>query len=305
MSTNELNNTNNFFGEIKEKTRDTFELIKFSHTIFALPFALIAYIIATQGQVYNPKLIWILLCLVFARTAAMAFNRWIDAPIDAENPRTKNRHIPSGKLSSTYVASLIIISSLAFVFCASQLNLLCLVLSPLCLGVLFFYSITKRFTHYTQLFLGISLGIAPLAVTIAIKGTLSIDAIILSLAVLCWVAGFDTLYALQDLTFDAQRGLHSLPVKLGMKRSFLFAKILHLLFLLLLLLFGYWLQLSYLYWTGFVICVALTAWQHFMLKDDLKNLNMAFFTANGLISLLLMIFTWADVLINVSIYSLR
>lgn len=268
-----------------QKVRHTFELIKFSHTIFALPFVIVAYFAATKGALRPYLLFWVLLCLVLARTAAMAFNRLVDAKMDRKNPRTKERHLPSGQLSFVYVLSLTLIASVGFMTAASQINKVTLMLSPLCLGVLFIYSLTKRFTHYTQLFLGLALGLAPLATGIAVTSTLSPAALTLSVAVFFWVAGFDLLYALQDLDFDKEHGVFSLPVKVGQKKTFLLAKVFHFVFILALALFGFLVGAHWLYWLGYFVAVFFLAWQHWLLKNDLKKIEMAFFTANGLLSL--------------------
>lgn len=276
-----------------QKLRHTLELIKFSHTIFALPFVIVAYLSATQGELRPHLLFWVLLCLVLARTAAMAFNRLVDAKTDAKNPRTQNRHLPSKQLSRTYVLTLTILSSLGFILAASQINPTTFWLSPLCLVVLFFYSVTKRFTHYTQLFLGLALGLAPLAAQIAVTGSPTWSAACLSLAVFFWVAGFDLLYALQDLDFDQSHGVFSLPVKLGVKNTFLLSKLFHLAFLIALLIFGLREQLGWLYWLGYLLSAGFLSWQHWLLKNDLNKIEMAFFTANGLLSLVFGVFASA------------
>jgi len=277
-----------------KKIRHTFELIKFSHTVFALPFALVAYFMATQGKLATPTLLWVVVCLVTARTAAMAFNRLVDAPQDALNPRTKGRHLPAGVLSRRYVWILIFISSVIFIFSASQLNTLALYLSPLCLLLLFLYSLTKRFTHYTPLFLGLSLGMAPLGANIAVTGHINLSSALLGLAVLFWVSGFDLLYALQDLDFDRTNGVYSWPVKLGTPNTFRLAIIFHVLFLLILLAYGFLEGMGEIYWIGLTVAAGFLIWEHWILDAKLEKIQAAFFTANGLLSVFFLFFVLAD-----------
>jgi 4-hydroxybenzoate polyprenyltransferase len=279
-----------------KKIQYTFELIKFSHTVFALPFALAAYFIATGGKLEARTFFWVLLCLVFARTAAMAFNRWVDAPWDALNPRTQDRHLPAGLLSRGYVIGLTILSSMAFIFSAAQLNFLAMVLSPFCLGVLFFYSLTKRFTSLTQIFLGLSLGIAPIGATIAVTGHVTPSSVVLGLGVLFWVAGFDLLYALQDLEFDGKHGLHSLPVRLGPRKALKLSMMFHLCFVGALFGYGCLENLGWIYRGGVGVTAALILWEHWLLKDGLGKIQAAFFTANGLLSVFFLAFVLADLL---------
>lgn len=280
-----------------KKITHTFELVKFSHTIFALPFALAAYFIATQGRLEPRIFFWVLLCLVLARTAAMAFNRLMDSSLDSKNPRTKDRHLPAGLLSKPYVITLTVVAGAGFILSAAQLNRLALLLSPFCLGILFFYSLTKRFTHYTQLFLGLSLAVAPIGATIAVTGHISFSSLILGSGVLFWVAGFDLLYSLQDLQFDREQGLYSLPVKLGTRNSFILAMIFHGLFLVALLTYGWLENLGAVYWAGLSITAAFLFWQHWLLKTDLSKIQAAFFTANGLLSVFFLVFVLGDLYI--------
>ncbi len=281
-----------------KKLSYTLELIKFSHTLFALPFALAAYLVATRGDIQGNQLLLIILCVLLARTGAMAFNRLADSEFDAKNPRTQNRHLPSGLLSKNFVILLTILSSAGLILAASQLNRLALWLSPVCLLILFFYSITKRFTHYTHFFLGLALGAAPIGAYIAATGTLSLSSLILGIAVLFWVAGFDLLYALQDLEFDRDNQLHSLPVKLGVKRSFQLSSLLHLCFFLCLLIFGKMEFLGIYYWIGVGLTGAILFWEHWILKEDLKKIEASFFTANGLLSLFFLAFTAIDLFLK-------
>lgn len=281
---------------VLRKIRYTFELVKFSHTVFALPFALVAYFLATEGRLQGETLLWVLVCLVTARTAAMAFNRLADEDFDRENPRTSGRHLPKGLLSRSYVVALTAFCSVAFVLSAKQLNPLAFWLSPLVIAVLFFYSLSKRWTSHTQLFLGFALGLAPVGATIAVTGWITLPSLLLGSGVLFWVAGFDLLYSLQDLDFDRKHGLHSLPVKLGIKNSLLLARLFHLIFFLFLLAFGWAAGGGLWYWAGWILCGLFLFWQHQQLKEDLKNLQASFFTANGLLSVAFLGFFLTDLL---------
>ncbi len=280
---------------VLRKIRYTLELVKFSHTIFALPFALAAFLVASLGNFQMRALLWTVLCVLLARTSAMAFNRWVDARYDAANPRTKSRHLPAGFLSKPYVIALTMLSGTGFILAASQINSLALMLSPICLFFLYFYSLTKRFTHFTQFFLGLSLGMAPVGAAIAARGTWDWNSLILGAAVLLWVAGFDLLYSLQDLDFDRASGLHSLAVKLGVKRTFQLSALLHLGFLGMLAWYGIAEALGKWYWMGFALTAGFLIWEHVILKEDLKKIQAAFFTANGLLSLSYLLFVVLDV----------
>jgi 4-hydroxybenzoate polyprenyltransferase len=270
-----------------KKIKDTFELIKFSHSIFALPFALGSMLLAARGLPAWRTVGLIVLALVFARTAAMAFNRWADAKIDAENPRTQSRHLPQGLLSKNYVIGLTLVSSAAFLATCYFLGSFCLLLAPLALAILFFYSYTKRFTDFSQIFLGLALGIAPIGAWIAVNNAIGGFPVLLGLAVLLWVAGFDILYATQDYEFDRSHHLHSLVVRWGIPRSLLIARGLHLVSFFLLLSLGWLARLGWPYFAGLGLMAALFFYQHRLVKpEDLSRVNAAFFTTNGLISLI-------------------
>ncbi len=270
-----------------KKIRNTFELIKFSHSIFAMPFALAAMLIAAQGMPSPITLFRIILALVFARTAAMAFNRWADADIDAQNPRTQNRHIPSGLLSKRFTLSLTILSAVGFVYMAFLLGKLCFYLSPIVLMILFFYSYTKRLTSYSQIFLGLALGIAPAGAWVAITNSFALIPILLCVGVLFWVAGFDIFYSTQDYDFDKAIGLHSMVVKFGIQKSLYLARIMHALSFFIFLLTGFVAKLHWPYFAGLTIMGGLFIYQHSLIKEnDLSKIDAAFFKANGLISLI-------------------
>jgi 4-hydroxybenzoate polyprenyltransferase len=269
------------------KFKDTLDLIKFSHSIFALPFALGSMLLAARGLPSWRTVGLITLALVFARTAAMAFNRWADARIDAKNPRTQGRHIPQGILSKNYVLGLTLVSSLGFLSVSYFLGSLCLALAPLALAILFFYSYTKRFTDYSQLFLGLALGIAPIGAWIAVNDTIGVFPVMLGFAVLLWVAGFDILYATQDYEFDRNHHLHSLVVRWGIPRSLKISRAFHLISFLLMALLGRLAELTWPYFAGLGLMGALFFYQHTLVKPkDLSRVNAAFFTANGMISLI-------------------
>lgn len=279
-----------------QKIRHSFELVKFSHTVFALPFALAGYFVAGRGHFEWRSLLWVVVCVLSARTAAMAFNRLADHRIDALNPRTKDRHLPKGLLSRSFVLGLTVLSSIVFLFAASRINRICLIMAPPCLALLFLYSLAKRFTHYTQIFLGIALGMAPIGAAIAATGAWNWNSLLLGGAVLFWVAGFDLLYALQDLEFDRAHGLHSLTVRLGIRGSFRLSSLFHLIFLGMLASYGFFEGLGKFYWIGLTMVAGLLIWQHLILKEDLKKIQASFFTANGLLSLLFLFFTMIDAL---------
>lgn len=272
------------------------EMIKFSHTIFALPFALSAALLAAGGIPSARKLLFIVIAMAAARTAAMAMNRLIDARIDAENPRTAGRAIPAGLLSKGSVLAAILISVMILLWAAAMLNRLCLLLSPVALFFLLLYSYCKRFTSLAHIVLGICLAAAPLGAWIAIRGELSLPPILLGLLVLFWVAGFDILYALQDLEFDRKAGLHSIPVLFGVNGSLWLARIFHLITVLLLIAVMLLLQLGIWFLLGIILMTAMLLYEHWLLREgDLTRLDAAFFTMNGYISLTFLAATFADI----------
>jgi len=279
-------------------------MIKVAHTVFALPFALVGMFLASResGAAYAlpaPRtVLFILLAMVGARSAAMGFNRLADAEIDARNPRTKNRAIPAGEISRSMAGALVAASSLLLVFAAWKLNSLAFKLSPLLLLFLFFYSYTKRFTWISHIVLGACLGAAPLAAWIAVTG--ETDARILSIcfAVMFWTAGFDVLYAMQDIEFDRAAGLHSIPRFLGVKKSLWVARVFHLVMAMLLLLSYYLFGLGWLYLAGLALCLAVLVYEHSIIReDDLSRLDMAFFNLNGIVSIAYCLFTYFDLTI--------
>jgi 4-hydroxybenzoate polyprenyltransferase len=279
--------------------RTTLEMIKWEHSIFALPFALTGAMLAAHGWPPPIKLLWIVVCMIAARSAAMAFNRWADADLDAANPRTRMRAIPAGTLTRAFAAGFTLLMSAVFLLGAAQLNRLTLLLSPMVLAILFLYSYTKRFTRWSHLFLGLALGIAPSGAWIAIRGSLDPRIIVLTAAVLFWVAGFDVLYACQDEAHDRAVGLLSLPATLGTTTAFRIARTMHVIMLALLVWLVALFHLGPIAGIGIVAVAALLLWEHLIVSPtDLSRLNAAFFTMNGVISVIFFVFVAADLLLH-------
>lgn len=282
---------------VLHNVRVTLEMIKWEHSIFALPFALSGAMLAAGGMPTWNQLVWIIVCMVSARSAAMAFNRLVDAEFDAANPRTASRAIPTGLLSREFVIGFVLFWCFVFVLGASQLNRMTLYLSPVALAIILLYSYTKRFTRWSHLMLGISLGIAPAAAWIAVRGTLDPRILILSAAVTLWVGGFDILYACQDYDFDRSTGLHSIPRSMGISRALLIARVLHFEVLVLLALLVWAFNLGNIAVAGLFAVAILLAYEHSLVRArDLSRLNAAFFTMNGIISVVFFVFVAADLL---------
>jgi 4-hydroxybenzoate polyprenyltransferase len=279
--------------------RLTLEMIKWEHSVFALPFALCGAMLAAGGIPTGHQLLWIVIAMVGARSAAMAFNRLADASIDAANPRTRTRALPAGHLTPVFVGTFVVLSSGIFVLAAAQLNRLALWLSPVALAVLLLYSYTKRFTRWSHLVLGFALGIAPAAAWIAVRGSLDGRILLLTAAVTFWVAGFDVLYACQDFEFDRDAGLHSIPRHLGIRRALWVARAFHMIMLALLIGLLWSFGLGKLALAGVAVVAALLAYEHSLVSaDDLSKLNAAFFTMNGVISVLFFFFVAGDLLLR-------
>jgi len=279
--------------------RVTLEMIKWEHSIFALPFALCGAMLAANGFPALHQLVWIIVAMVAARSAAMAFNRLADETIDAANPRTRTRALPAGHLTPAFVATFVVVSSAIFVLAAGELNRLALWLSPVALAVLLLYSYTKRFTRWSHLVLGFALGIAPAAAWIAVRGSLDPRILLLTAAVTFWVGGFDVLYACQDLEFDRQTGLHSIPRFLGIRSALWVARGFHMVMLVLLVALVWSFGLGKLAVAGVVVVAALLGYEHSLVSaKDLGKLNAAFFTMNGVISVLFFAFVAGDLLIR-------
>lgn len=276
----------------------TLEMIKWEHSVFALPFALAGAMLAAGGIPQGRQLLWIIVAMMAARSAAMAFNRLVDNRLDAANPRTRSRALPAGLLSPKFVAVFVVFSSLLLMFAAWKLNWLAFVLSPVALAVVLLYSFTKRFTRWSHLVLGFALGIAPAAAWIAVRGSLDARILVLTVAVTFWVAGFDVLYACQDYDFDRDAGLHSIPRFFGIARALLLARVLHGLMLLSLLGVVRAFHLGSIAIAGVLVVGLLLTYEHSLVaSDDLSRLNAAFFATNGAISVLLFVFIAADLLL--------
>lgn len=285
------------------KLRLTLEMIKFEHSVFALPFALTGALLAWRdsGFVLDGlawKLVWIVLAMVGARSAAMAFNRLLDADIDARNPRTRMRHIPAGLLGKTFGWGFVVGSSIVFFIAAAALNALCLKLAPVALAVVFCYSFTKRFTSLSHLVLGFALGIAPAAAWMAVRGALDPRILWLTAAVTFWTAGFDIIYACQDYEFDRDAGLFSIPRRLGIGGALWAARGLHVAMLACLVALSGTLALGAVSLAGVALVGALLIYEHSLVRaDDLSRVDVAFFALNGWVSVLFFCFWAADILL--------
>lgn len=264
-------------------------MIKWEHTVFALPFALVSLLVASDGVPDWSTLGWILVAMVGARSTAMAFNRLVDARIDAANPRTATREIPSGALSRTAVLVFTLATAGLFVFAAFMLNPLCFALSPVALLIVWFYSLTKRFTALSHLFLGLALGVAPIGAWLAVQGEFAAFPLILALAVLCWVAGFDVLYACQDVDFDRRTGLHSIPAAIGPRNARWVARGLHGLAVAAWAWAFVSVDLGAVALAGVVVTAALLGYEHWLVRgDDLSRIDRAFFEVNSWIGMVLL-----------------
>jgi 4-hydroxybenzoate polyprenyltransferase len=277
------------------KTLTTLEMIKWEHSIFALPFALTATLLAARGLPGLHTIAWILVAMVAARSCAMAFNRWADAELDAANPRTRGRAIPAGLLSREFVLGFTLLMGVLFVVAAAALNRRTLYLSPFVLVVLLGYSYMKRITRWSHLVLGLALGLAPAAAWIAVRGTLDARILVLTGAVTLWVGGFDVLYACQDYEHDRAVGLHSLPQAIGVPAAFWTARVMHLLMLALLAWFARLFHFQVAGWVGIAAVGLLLAYEHAIVSPrDMRRLNAAFFTMNGVIAMVFLAFVAAD-----------
>jgi len=273
-------------------------MIKISHSIFALPFAFTGAVLAASGIPSFHQILWIALAMIGARSGAMGLNRIIDRNIDKANPRTQNREIPSGKIKVFDAALFTVISFALMVFSAYQLNTLCLWLSPLAIAVLFIYSYTKRFTWLSHFFLGFAISGAPLGAWIAVRGTFDFEILPLCIGVVFWLAGFDTLYALQDIDFDKRHGLHSIPKRFGIDKSLLLARIFHSITVFMLVLTGMFFGLGISFWIGIILVVGMLVYEHSLVKPtDLSKLDIAFFNMNGYISITVFVFTFISVML--------
>lgn len=276
-------------------------LVKFSHTIFAMPFAMIGFFLAVTwaGHSFDwTKLLLVILCMVFARSAAMAFNRWLDADFDKKNPRTAQREIPAGIISASNALYFVIANAALFMVSTWFINPLCFFLSPIALLVVLGYSYTKRFTALCHLILGIGLSLAPIGAFLAVTGHFALLPVLLSILVLCWVSGFDIIYAMQDEDFDRSQQLHSIPAWLGKTGGLRFSEILHLVAAGLSIAIGILGEFHWLYWIGAGVFMLMLFMQHRLVKPhDLSRVNLAFMTTNGIASVVFAVFAIADMFI--------
>ena len=286
-----------------KRLRLTLDMIKFEHSVFALPFALTGALLAFRESGFAVrgvwgKVLWIVVAMVGARSAAMAFNRLVDAEIDGKNPRTKIRHIPAGLLTRAFCLGFTAAASALFLFAAWELNTLCFRLAPIALAIVFVYSFTKRFTHLSHIVLGFALGIAPAAAWIAVRGSLDPRILWLTAAVTFWTAGFDIIYSCQDYEFDSDLQLYSVPRLVGIGKALIVARVLHVLMIVSLLMLVWQLQLGFLSVAGVTAVACLLVYEHGIVKaDDLSRVNAAFFTMNGWVSVLFFVFWAADILL--------
>jgi len=284
---------------VSEKIVLYLRMIKFPHSVFALPFAFTGAIIAAEGIPPLGKIFWITLAMVGARSGAMGLNRIIDRKIDQANPRTSNREIPRGLIMVSEAVLFSMLSFAVFVFAAYMLNPLCLKLSPIAIAVLFIYSYTKRFTWTTHFILGLALSAAPIGAWIAVKGTFDLKILPIAVAIIFWLAGFDTFYALQDIEFDKSYGLYSIPRRFGVKRALALARIFHLITFSLLLFSGVLFKLGIFYWLGMMVVAGMFIYEHSLVKEnDLSKLDIAFFNMNGYISITVFVFTFLDYILR-------
>jgi len=288
--------------QVKTTLSRYFSFVKFSHTVFALPFAITGYFLAISLEEYDFSLrilILVVLCMVFARNAAMGFNRYADAVYDAMNPRTSSRELPAGKISRKSALAFVIVNSVLFIVSAGFINHLTLILSPVALAVILGYSLTKRFTVLCHFILGLGLSLAPVGAYISVTGRFDLLPLIFSAIVLTWVSGFDIIYSLQDDEFDRQANLYSIPSVTGRKKALLISGLLHMLTILFVIYAGIFSKGGYLYWTGSAIFIVLLVYQHIIVKpDDISRVNIAFATTNGIASILYAIFVIAGLLLQ-------
>lgn len=286
------------------RLRLTLDMIKFEHSVFGLPFALTGALLAWRDSGFQidglgGRFAWIVVAMIAARSAAMAFNRILDVGIDARNRRTANRHLPAGLLSVRFAWGFTLASSLIFLWAARQLGLLCFVLAPVALAIVFFYSFSKRFTMFSHLILGFCLGIAPAAAWIAMRGSLNARILWLTAAVMFWTAGFDVIYACQDFEFDCTEGLCSIPKQFGLRAALAIARLMHAAMIVCLLALVVTFHLGPLSLAGVAAVIGLLIYEHGLVKPhDLSRVNAAFFTVNGYVSLLFFVFWAADILLH-------
>jgi len=277
------------------------ELVKFEHTIFALPFAIASIFIVYKAVPGVSKLFWITIALIAGRTAGMAFNRFFDLPFDKLNPRSQNWASVKGLVKPIEILILAVISSLVLVFASYKLNNLAFYLSPVAILLFIIYPLGKRFTNFVHLILGIIYFVIPIAVSIALIGKVEVPAVFLGLSMAFWVSGFDILYALQDVEFDKKIGLHSIPTKFGIRKALILARVFHFMTFIFLMLAGYFAKFGIIYYVGVIILSIFLFYEHRLIKEnDLSKINVAFFTINGYVSILYMIIVILDVYLTIN-----
>jgi 4-hydroxybenzoate polyprenyltransferase len=286
------------------KVKSYLSLIRFSHTIFAMPFAMIGFALGAFGAQSHPRPLWLLfvlvvLCMIFARSAAMAFNRWLDVEFDAKNPRTAIREIPRGIISKSSALRFVIVSCIAFVICTRFINPLCFWLSFVALAVVLGYSYTKRFTPFCHLVLGVGLSLAPIGAYLSVTGRFAVLPILFSFTVIFWVSGFDIIYALQDEEFDKSQKLYSMPSWLGKAKALRVSEVLHVLSTACVLAAGWYGGFGVWYWAGVAVFMGMLVYQHLLVKpNDLSRVNLAFMTANGIASVVFAVFVITDLFLK-------
>lgn len=290
---------------MKTNIKNYLSLVKFSHTIFAMPFALIGFFLGLQQTGFTSEKPWwkllilVLLCMVFARNAAMAFNRWLDKNFDALNPRTAIREIPLGIIPGKSALLFVIFNSITFIVCTYFINPICLLLSPVALFVILFYSYTKRFTHLCHFVLGLGLSLAPIGSYLAVTGKFNLLPVLFSFTVLFWVSGFDIIYALLDVDFDQANNLYSLPATAGKKNALTISVFLHALSAACVIAAGIFGGFGWIFWLGVLFFISLLVYQHTLVKpENLAKVNIAFFTTNGIASVIFCIFVVLDLFTN-------
>jgi 4-hydroxybenzoate polyprenyltransferase len=284
---------------LKKNIANYFSLVKISHTIFSLPFALIGFSLGVAHNGHSPDpwlLLLVLLCVFFARNAAMGFNRYADRMIDIKNPRTAGREIPAKIIPARSALIFVIANALLFIGTTWFINHLCFLLSPVALAVILGYSLTKRFTHFSHMVLGLSLSLAPVGAYLSVTGAFALLPVIFSLIVICWVSGFDILYALQDIDFDKQENLKSMPVKLGRRNALVLSAVLHFVTILLIIAAGFIGHFAWPYWIGAIVFASLLSYEHMIVRpNDISRVNLAFATMNGMASVVFAVFVIADI----------
>ncbi len=286
------------------KVKNYLSLVKFSHTIFAMPFALIGFFLGMKRDAFNIqnssiKFLLVITCMITARSAAMAFNRYLDRSFDEKNPRTAIREIPKGIISANSALRFVILSSTIFVIATYLINEICFYLSPVALFVILFYSYTKRFTFLCHLVLGIGLSLAPIGAYLAVTGKFDVLPVLFSFAVIFWVSGFDVIYALQDIDFDQSQNLYSIPSSIGKTKALRVSELLHLLSAACVIAAGVYGNFHWTYWIGIAIFIGMLIYQHSIVKpNDLSKVNIAFMTANGIASVVFAVFVIADLFLS-------